>query len=156
MILYSKRDTPLKLIEQGTSISLPGIIQSININGELDSSNDGKSYTITGYKDKKINIDLVLVENNELYVLKNKQSVFHQLKEIEKIFAKQPHNPDIPSKPVIFEIVHPHLNNRGINHVILESFSSTESTSQSTINVSLSFVAIETKDVIDVNTNTTN
>ncbi|MGL4393993.1 MAG: hypothetical protein ACRCS8_02065 [Brevinema sp.] len=145
MILYPLRDVPIKLKSKTFYDELPGVVQSISISGELDTSSENKSYTIHAYKQKRISVDLLLLPFYEVLLFDRKQSVFRQLKKLEEIFSKQKLNPDSPTEVVIFEVIHPHFNKRGVTRVILESMTSYEDADQSTIRVSLVFVAMDEK-----------
>lgn len=156
MILYPTRDIPLKLKKNELEIfELPGVIQSISISGDLNSSSDNDSYVILGYNEKRININLTLIPVTETAYFNN-MSLYKQLKKLEKLFNQQPTDQLEPSETVIFEMIHDHLQNRGIHYGIFESLTSSESVSKNTIDVSLTFIAIRTKDVQNARTNFTN
>ena len=116
---------------------LPGIFQSLAINGELiiDSSGAGGSGVrkiLRGIGDNKVAISLVLLGGAGAYV---------QLEELETLFRTV--NDHVPK---YFTIAHPHLTARKITNVIFKGLASSEGCASDKIEVTLQFeefVAVE-------------
>lgn len=111
--------------------ALPGIVQSISINGavrvDAASSNEGAAKTSREMGNRTVSITLLLVG-------RDKEDVYKQLEVLEKIF--QDANKNVPR---VFEIKNRHLNGRQVNNMLFQSFSSSESTDREELTVHLNF-----------------
>ena len=155
----------LKNDGMGDPISLPGVLQSISIGGEItwDSAGDtsSKDKKITkGYKEKIVTINLILLgekSRTTLHVLdkvldkivgENSNTPYQTLKELERLFketegtigSSEPSAKEAVSiMPSLYTIKNDHINSRGINKVCFTSLNSSENSAKDYINVTLTF-----------------
>ena len=159
----------LKNDGMGDPISLPGVLQSISIGGEIlwDASGSGinkNQKTTKGYKEKIVTINLILLgekSRTTLHVLdkvldqiigENSNTPYQTLKELERLFketeesskniaigSKPPTKEAISIMPSLYTIENDHINSRGINKVCFTSLNSSENSAKDYINVTLTF-----------------
>lgn len=110
---------------------LPGVVQSISVNGvaQVDkaSSNQGTAKSSRGLANKTVGITLLLVDGIT-------EKAYAQLEELEKIFKDA--NEGLPK---VFAIKNSHIKGRGIENMLFQSFSSSESSAGEEITVHLNF-----------------
>lgn len=157
-------------ITRKKSFKIPGVIQSINISGRsVHSSGSNNKYLTTEYGAKNIGIELVLLNKvtdnpldlifntslSKMKIIRNipgkletftiKQSIHKQIKELENnIFGINSNENKITVKKSleIFQIIHSHINARGIHYIIPKYFSTIEDNKFNIIKVSLDFVEV--------------
>lgn len=155
-------DTTTNIVSKDpTSISLPGILQSISIGGEIlwDTAGDkgSKDKKITkGYKEKIVTINLILlreISRTSLHILdkiigENPNTPYKVLEELERLFketegvlegSKPSAEEAVSIMPTIYVITNDHINSRGINAVCFTSLNSSENSAKDYITVSLTF-----------------
>lgn len=111
--------------------ALPGIVQSISINGavrvDAASSDQGAAKTSREIGNRTVSITLLIVG-------RDKEDAYVQLEALEKIF--QDANEKVPR---VFEIKNKHLTGRQVHNMLFQSFSSSESTDREELTVHLNF-----------------
>jgi len=127
-----KADTENGIIKLGDT-TLAGVFQSLSINGDIivDSNSSPTSNlprkVMRGYNDKTVSLSLLLLPTDN-------KSVYEHLEDLEILFRNEENH-----TPKVFNIVNPHTMARNIDTVIFTSLSSSESSENEMIEVSLSF-----------------
>lgn len=128
-------------------VLLPGIFKSLEITSsamveELEVEGKGKKpKQATGYEDSKINIEIILADDN-------KKTALEKLEMIQRIFRTKGQ-----AKPKVYEIVNQHAIKRGISKVIFKELSTRETNKADEIAVSLVVWEYETVNVSATKTN---
>jgi hypothetical protein len=117
------------------SAKLPGILESIAVNGKLLFENaeiEGRSGSVKivqGWEDSTISIDLLLIDDTE-----RRKTRFDFLKEITSVFKKID-----DGKPTIYTLQHPVFDAWQVRSVLFSDLKSTEKRGRQQITISLSF-----------------
>lgn len=120
-------------INGGDEIILPGVLQSLSVNGEIlidsnKSTGNGASQKIMrGYKDRIISLSLIILPTEE-------KTVYMILEELNKIFQNKEDN-----IPIVYTLFNYHTDARGIEKVLFTGLSSSEDNSTDTLTVTLTF-----------------
>lgn len=116
---------------------LPGILESVSVGGSIiyEKSNDkeSKNKVMSGYEDKSISISMVIIDDD-----RNDKDRYEILEEVEKMFMKKK-----DSLPEIYTILHPHIQARNIDEVLMKSLSSSEDNSLEVISIDMEFIEFE-------------
>jgi hypothetical protein len=130
-------DSAAGIVSVGSPASkLPGILESITINGKLLFENaqiEGRSGSVKivqGWEDSTIAIDLLVLDDTE-----RKKTRFEFLKEITSIFKQVK-----DGMPDVYVLQHPALEAWQVRSVLFSDLKSTEKRGRQQIMVSLSFV----------------
>lgn len=127
-----KADDANGIIKLGET-ELPGVFQSLSVNGEIliDSNNSAGNDTprkvMRGFKDKTVSINLLLLPTDD-------KTVYEALEELERLFY------DVNSGvPKVYALINSHTAARSIGKVIFQGLSSFETNRDNTLEVSLTF-----------------
>lgn len=151
-------------INGGEEIVLPGVLQSLSVNGEIliDSNNSAGNREpqklMRGYKDRAINITLKLlsvpksindVNTKKLSSKEEIQNAINTAKFFHTEIEKYPYdilgelNQLFQNKedgiPTVYRLFNRHTYARGIEQVLFTSFSSSEDNTTETLTVTLTF-----------------
>lgn len=122
-------------------VLLPGLFKSLEITGsamveELEVEGKGKKpKQATGYEDSKINIEIVLMDDE-------KKTALEKLETIQRIFRIKGQ-----TKPKVYDMVNQHAIRRGISKVIFKELSSRETSKKEELSVTLTFWEYEAVNV---------
>lgn len=119
---------------------LPGILQSVSINGAIiyekgsAEPSQAKRKVLSGYDDKTIQINILFMsdlddESGDL------DEIYQQVEKLESYFMQTR-----DKLPVIYQLNHPHIQARNIDKCLFKSFGSTWSTGSKKITATLEFV----------------
>jgi len=112
------------------SLVVPLYNEELVIDEQEVKGSSGKVKQVKGYTDGTMQVSIVLNTDD-------KSTCYDKLVALQGIFRKT----DTQAKPIIYNIVNQHINNRNIHKVLLTSMKSKEDNSSSdTINVSISLV----------------
>ena len=120
------------------SVVLPGLLKSIEVKGDAQveeqeiEGNSKKPKQAIGYEDSKINIELIL-EDDDLTV-DGKLSRFDKLVFVQQLFKRQGQD-----KPEIHQIICEDTVSRGVSQVILKNMTHKTENKKQQIVVSLEF-----------------
>jgi hypothetical protein len=113
---------------------LPGILQTLSIDGKVRydeqkvDGSSGKSKTPQGWEDQTVKAALVLQTDEE-------SDCYEKLAKLAPYFRK----PDDKANPQIYALANRHSQTRGIRQIVFDQFSSSESSANDTIKVTLGF-----------------
>jgi hypothetical protein len=114
--------------------ALPGILQTLTVDGKVRydeqkvDGTSGKSKTPQGWEDQTVKATLVLLTDDE-------SDCYEKLAALAPYFRK----PDDKANPQIYALANRHSQTRGIRQVVFDQFSSSESSANDTIRVTLGF-----------------
>lgn len=127
-----KADDVNGIIKLGET-ELPGVFQSLSVNGEIliDSNNSAGNDTprkvMRGFKDKTVSINLLILPQED-------KTVYEALEELERLFY------DVNSGvPKVYALINSHTAARNIAKVIFQGLSSFETNRDNALEVSLTF-----------------
>jgi hypothetical protein len=134
-------DSETGVVELGSpAVKLPGILDSISVNGELLFENaqvqgrSGSVPIVQGWQDAKVDITLLLIDD-----LGAGKTRFDFLKEITGAFKKA----DDAGKPVLYEARHPALAAWNMSRLLFSGLKTSETRGKRKISAALSFVEYE-------------
>ena len=117
------------------SYAINAVLQSLSIGGSIiyekkeDESSGKKLKVLSGYDDKKINIEMRILS------LEDETPDYETLKKIENLFSKTD-----AGIPHLFIVDHPHIEARNIDQVIFSDLTSSENNNTGIIDIDLSFI----------------
>ncbi|SFB88585.1 hypothetical protein SAMN02745150_01193 [Brevinema andersonii] len=127
-----KADDSSGIIKLG-DVMLPGVFQSLSVNGEIliDSSNSEGNQTprkvMRGFQDKKVSLRLLLLPTENT-------TVYEALEELETLFHDA--NSGVPK---VYTLINKHTMARNIGKVIFQSLSSSENNQGESMEILLNF-----------------